>query len=225
MRRLSVVGTSLAVAALLSLVLATAALAQDATPSTDMSPNPELCVVEPRPIEELQAIYGTPHPEGAGEAVSALEATPEAFALPIGTPADEATVAAITAAVEQLTACYNAGHFLAGLSLVTDEFLVIQVGLSLFDEDFVATMTASPVALAEEDQTVLLDVREVLVLEDGRVAALVDYMSPTPQPEGIDGLETDLFIFENVEGVWLLDESIQNVEGTHGPDMMATPAA
>jgi hypothetical protein len=224
MRRLSVLGSSLVLATALLFALAATAIAQDATPPTDMSPNPELCVVEPRPIEELQAIYGTPAPAGAGEAVSAEEATPVAFELPTGTPADEATVAAITAAVEQLTACYNAGHFLAGLSLVTDEFLVSQVGLALFDEDFVATMTASPVALPEEQQTVLLGVREVIVLEDGRVAALVDYMSPTPQPEGIEGLETDLFIFENVEGVWLLDESVQNVEGTHGPDM-GTPAA
>jgi hypothetical protein len=225
MSRLSTFGASLVLAALLTLILATAAAAQDATPSTDMSPNPEVCTVEARPVEELQAIYGTPHPAGAGEEVSGAEATPVGFVLPVGTPADDATVAAITAAVEQLTACYNAGNYLAGLSLVTDEFLVSQVGLSLFDEDFVATMSASPVALPEEQQTVLLDVRNVIVLEDGRVAALVDYMSPTPQEEGIEGLETDLFIFENVNGVWLLDESVEHLEGTYGPDMMATPAA
>src|SRR5688500_6272186 len=165
MSRLSTFGTSLVLAALLILILATAAAAQDATPATDLSPDPEVCTVEPRPIEELQAIYGTPHPAGAGAAVSDVEATPVAFTLPVGTQADAATVSAITAAVEQLTACYNAGHFLAGLSLVTDEFLVSQVGLALFDEDFVATMNAEPVPLPEEQQTVLLDVREVIVLE------------------------------------------------------------
>jgi len=44
---------------------------------------------------------------------------------------------------------------------VTDEFLVSQVGLSLFDEDFVAAMGAEPVPLDEDMQTVVLGVREV----------------------------------------------------------------
>lgn len=196
--------------------------AQEATPN---SPDAELCDVEIRPIEELRAIIGEPAPEGAGEATSVVQATPEAFVLPEGTPADDATATAIVAAVEELTACYNAGNFLAGFSLLTDDFIRAQVPLSVFDEDFIAVMEGTPVALLEEEQTTILGVRETIVLADGRVAILFDYNSPTPQEEGINGVETDLFIFENVDGAWLLDESVENVEGTHGPDAVATPAA
>jgi hypothetical protein len=208
----------------LSIGVASGTVAQDATPE-DLSPNPDECTFEPRTIEEMQALYGTPAPEGAGEATSVVQATPVAFVLPEGEAADDATVAEITTAIRTLTACNAAGDYLAGLGGVTDDFLVSQVGLSLFDEDFVAAMEAEPVALAEEDQTVVLGVREVTVLPDGRVSALFDYFSLLPQVEGIDGQETDLFIFENVDGQWLLDESIENLEGTHGPDAMATPAA
>jgi len=56
------------------------------------------------------------------------------------------------------------------------------------------------------------------------VTALFDYHSPSPQPEGIDGVETDLFIFKNVDGQWLLDESIENLEGTYGPDWLTASA-
>lgn len=218
---LSLVRASLCVLALLALGLRGAS-AQEATPN---SPDPELCVVETRPVEEIMAVIGEPAPEGAGEATSAVQATPEAFALPVGTPADGATTAEIVAAVHHLTACYNAGDFLAGFSLLTDEFIQSQIPLSVFDADFIAVVEGTPVALVEDIQTTVLAVREVTVLDDGRVSALYDYNSPTPQVEGIDGVETDLFIFENVDGVWLLDETIENVEGTHGSGIMATPAA
>lgn len=55
-----------------------------------------------------------------------------------------------------------------------------------------------------------------IVLEDGRVAALLHITSPTPQEEGVNCLETDVYLFENVDGKWPLDEAIANVEGTQG---------
>lgn len=211
--------------ALLSAVsMGSAITAQEATPAGD-SPDPEECVFEPRTVAEVQAIYGTPAPEGAGEATSAVEATPASFEMPEGEPADVETIAEITTVVRGVAACYNAGDYLAGFGGVTEDFLRTQVGLALFDEDFVSAMNAEPEPLPEEDQTVVLGVREVTVLEDGRVAALFDYIGPSPQLEGIDGVETDLFIFEEVDGQWLLDESIQNVEATHGPEGVATPDA
>jgi hypothetical protein len=224
MRWLSALGACLALATLFAFAMPQVAAAQDATPTGDLSPNPEECTVAPRPLEELQALFGTPFPEHAGEATTAArEATAVPFELPAGTPADAATVRAITAVVRQLTACYNAGDYLAGFSLATDDFIRLQVGLALFDEDLVAAMKASPVPLSEEQQTKLLGVRRVVVLSDGRVAALVDYSSPTPQPAGIRGVETDLFIFEKVGGAWLLDESVENLEAQYGPEGVATP--
>lgn len=214
--RIRAVLLSLAFAA----IVATPAIAQE-----DPSPNGDQCSLEPRTVEEMQAVYGTPAPEGAGEAVSMIQATPVDFELPQGTPADKETAAEIVAAIINLTACHNGGNYLAGLGGVTDEFLVVQVGLSLYDEDFVETMMASPVALDEERQTVILDIREITMLEDGRVSVLFDYLGPSVPGEGINGIETDLFIFENIDGLWLLDEVVENLEGTHGPDDLATPAA
>ena len=223
MRRLNVLWGSFLVGLLLALSMGMTAVAQEASPTPD-TPDADECVFEPRTVEEMQALHGTPAPEGAGEATSAVEATPVDY-VHDGEPADEETVAEITIAIRGLTACYNAGHYLAAFGGVTDEFILSQVGLSLFDEDFVTSMNAEPVPLDEGAQTEHLDVREVRVLDDGRVAALFDYVGVHPQVEGIDGVETDVFIFENVDGEWLLDESIENVEGTHGPEGIATPDA
>lgn len=226
MRRWSLAGSLLTLALLVAMISARTAVAQEATPAVDMSPNADECTAEPRRLEELQALVGTPFPEGAGEATSAaLEKTQVAVELPEGTPADEATVQAITAAVRRQTACYNAGDYLAGFAGCTDEFLISQVGLALFDADMIATLSSTPVPLPEEQQTTLLGIREVRVLPDGRVSALVDYTSPTPQAEGINGVETDLWIFEQVEGEWLLDEVTQDLEGHLGPEGIATPTA
>jgi hypothetical protein len=200
-------------------------LAQDATPTADISPNPEDCVIaNPRTVADLQAIYGTPAPAGAGEATSLAEmATPEVTELPTGTPADAETVAAIEAWAHLNFACVNAGNYLAGLSMVTEEMIVLSVGESVYDEDLIATLEASPVALPEGEQVDLIGVRNVIVLDDGRVGALIDYEAHTGQTEGINGKETDFFIFKEVDGVWLLDDVYQNMEGLYGPE--ATPAS
>jgi hypothetical protein len=219
MARFSRFVVAFAAAIMLSLAGISSLSAQEASPTADLSPNADECTREPRTVEELQAVYGEPVEEGAGEATSlAMQATPAILELPVGTPADDATVEAVTLVIRQQFACFNAGDHLRGLAGVTDEFLVSQVGLALFDKDFVAMLESEPVALPEEDQTQLLDVRDVVVYEDGRVGALVDYMAGMGPTEGIEGFETDLWIFENVDGVWLLDESHQNLEGLFGPE-------
>lgn len=218
MNRVARTGGTLAVSLLIGLSVGISGSAQESTPTVDLSPNGDECVHEPRSIDELQELYGDPHPAGAGEATSvALSATPAIHELPIGEPADEETIEAITTAVRHQFACFNGGDHLRGLSGVTDEFIVIQVGLALFDEDFIELLEGEPVHLSEDDQTELHGIRDVTVYEDGRVGALVDYRAGMGPEEGIDGFETDLWIFRNVDGVWLLDESHENLEGTHAP--------
>lgn len=218
MNRVARSGGILAVTLLFGLSIGLQGSAQDATPTADPSPNGDECALEPRTIDELQAVYGDPHPAGSGEATSvAMHATPAIDALPVGEPADEETVAAITAAVRHQFACFNGGDHLRGLSGVTDEFLQNQVGQALFDEDFVALLENEPVALPEDEQTHLLGIRDVTAYEDGRVGALVDFRAGFGPEEGINGFETDLWIFENVDGTWLLDESFENLEATHAP--------
>ena len=78
-------------------------------------------------------------------------------------------------------------------------------------------------ALPEDQQTQLFDTREFTRYPDGRVGVLVYYKTPAPQQTGTDGPEIDLWIFEEVDGRWLLDESIDDLEDELGD--MATPAA
>jgi hypothetical protein len=219
MARLARIAVALAAVLMICFAGSGTMSAQEASPTADLSPNPEECTREARTVEELQAIYGEPVEEGAGEATSlAMNATPAVTELPAGTPADEATVEAVTAQIRQQFACFNAGDHLRGFAGVTDEFLVSQVGLALFDEDFVAMLEAEPVPLSELEQTQFLGARDIVVYEDGRVGALVDYMAGMGPVEGIEGFETDLWIFENVDGTWLLDEVHQNLEGLFGPE-------
>ncbi|CAN5624987.1 hypothetical protein BH09CHL1_BH09CHL1_06640 [soil metagenome] len=195
--------------------------AQDATP---MALSAVECTIEPTTVEALQALYGTPAAAGAGEANSLAEsATPEALQLPEGTPADEATTAAITATVQTIFACNNAGMLLSSMATLSEHFISTEIGNAVFDEDLVVVLQASPVAVPADKQTLLIDVRDVTVYADGRVGALIDYVAQDGATEGIDGQETDLFIFVSVDGVWLLDDSFENLEGLYGP--AATPAA
>jgi hypothetical protein len=218
MRRWSLVASMLAVGLLLAVGVTRSAKAQDATPTVDLSPNADECTIEPRSLADLQAMVGTPPAAGSGEATDvALAATPVTAELPSGVPADTATVEAVTKAIRRNFACYNAGNGLAGLAGLTDEYVIKLIGLAVFDEDTVGILSASPVPLSEDKQTVLYDVRDVLVYPDGRVGALVDYYGPTSPPDSATGLETDLFIFKEVDGVWLLDDAIQNLEGEYGP--------
>ena len=215
----------LSVTALTGIVIASslsAAGAQDATPAP-LSTDPSLCTIEPTTVEALQAMYGTPAAAGAGEANSLAESgTPEVDVLPTGTPADEALTAEITAAIQRQFACNNSGNLLASLAGISEHFISTEIGNAVFDEDLVAALEASPVPVPADQQVQLLAVRDVTLYEDGRAGALIDYTIPN-NPEGINGLETDLFIFVNEGGVWLLDDSFENLEGTYGPD--ATPAA
>jgi hypothetical protein len=196
------------------------AFGQSPGPSVD-TPNPEECTVEPRSIDELLVVVGSPPPAGSGEQNSAARAaSPEPFELPAGEPADAQTVAGVTETVRQLFACMNAGAPLRGMSRVTDEFIQTQVGYQVYDEDTLASFQASPMPRPEEQQVQLLGVREVTLHADGRVGALIDYFDPAAAIESALGFETDLFVFEQQsDGAWHLDESIENLEGQHPPEV------
>jgi hypothetical protein len=196
------------------------AVAQDATPGAiDLSPNPDQCTQTPRTLDELQAIAATPAPE----ATAAADASQQPFELPTGKPVPKEAIDGVVATIVQNIACHNAGNDLAVFGGVTDAFLQSQVGAELLGLDILAAATASPVALTEDQQTQLFDTREFTLYPDGRVGVLVYYKTPTPQQTGADGPEIDLWIFKDVDGRWLLDESIDGLEDELGD--MATPAA
>ncbi|MDP9364522.1 MAG: hypothetical protein M3Q10_09925 [Chloroflexota bacterium] len=176
--------------------------AQDATPGAALpvAPDPAECTVEPRPHSDFEALVGTPAP-----------ATPATFDPPRGEPADAETIAAVTATVRAALACANGLDFSRFAALYTD------VG---FREDFadpsgddLAFLLATPQAVPEEERVTLTDVRDVVVLDDGRVGAVVVYSEPG------EGEQGDYLIFAEEDGRYLIDLFVDEY------DVPATPAA
>jgi ketosteroid isomerase-like protein len=165
----------------------------------------EECTVEPVDVEAaLNALAATPE---LGEASSF---DPEATATPpTGEPADEETVAAIEETVRQFFACTNAGDQARVLALLSPELFISASGITaddLPDEESIPELAEAAEAqlgeatpVAEDERTGLVEIRDVVVLDDGRVAATV-------VGDGPDGESSPaLFIFVEQDGVYLID--------------------
>jgi hypothetical protein len=193
-----------------------AAVAQDATPGgVDLSPNPDQCTQAPRTLEAIQAITATP-----SVGTSAIEIT-SAADLPAGEEAPKEAIDGVVATVVENVACFNAGNYLALFGGMTDAYLLSQIGGGPYEQSFINMVSGTPVALADAQQTQLLDTREFTLYPDGRVGVLVYYKAPSTQAD--DAVKIDLWVFKEIDGRWLLDESIEGLE-TALQDL-ATPAA
>jgi len=118
---------AVAVAALMTVGVSSSAIvrAQDATPAAT--------AVECDAPEFVAT--GPATPEATPETMAGMDmATPvpaeEADTEDEGTPADEATTAAATAAAENLIACINGGDYESGVALMTENFLMETFGTS-----------------------------------------------------------------------------------------------
>lgn len=222
---------SLLLALLAALVLGGAVAAQDGTAivlpdGLPVTPDPSECTVEARSIDDLLAEYGaTPvaATPSVGEAASpaASPATgPAAFTLPAGEPADGPAVEAITATLRELLACANTGNFLVFFEFITED-LAEEFTAEPISQEEVDFLRGTLPALPPEQYGTLVDVREATLLPDGRVGALVDTIFPEEGP----GVQTDWFVFEEVDGRWLIDEIVEDLEGQYPPTETATPAA
>ena len=208
-------------AALVAVASSGAVVAQEATPGggatpVGEAPPPEECPVDQAAVvERLAALAATP----VAAQPTPTPVDPASFVPPAGEPADEETVAAITATARAFIACINGGSQIAALGLFTDAGIRSLVGANL--EQFrnpavIAAITAQvPVPLAENEQTLFLGVREVAVLPDGRVGAHVDGDDlRNPEPGG-----DVYFLFVETDDGYLIDEVIDLQ-----PDDAATPS-
>jgi hypothetical protein len=177
---------------------------RQATPTAAVAPTE--CRVEPRAIPLYEALAllptGTPSPDDDRRDPTAT--------IPAGPPADATTVAAATATMREYIACQNAGDYRRQFALVTDEYLrgffslvaEVAIGLRMPPALAVLTFTAGePLPRAEQVRITIEAIEDVRVLPDGRVAAAVVFRDPTREPE----ISTDVAIFEQVKGRWLLD--------------------
>lgn len=157
-------------------------VAQDAAPTLPAAPGPELCTVEPRSIDEYHVDTGTPAPP------------PPAFVITAGTPADQATIDAVTATTIEAAACINSGDLKRLDRLYTDAFFSGGVDQGYYDF-LAADHDPSPV----DQRYAIFAVALVQVLSDGRVAAIVQF-----QTNGAGG--ADLMLFAEQGGRYLIDK-------------------
>lgn len=187
----------IALAALLTAVALAGAAGAQALPAT---PQADACTAAPISIADLNALVarGTPGP-----------ATPAA----IGAPA-AATMADVTATIEQSVACANANQPLRALALFTDRYLVVRFTGSGADDlgHLAVAVTRHPAAANPADRLALISVSGLTQLQDGRVSVTVE--TANSQQTFVDVL-----ILANVNGRWLIDEF---QSGTPAP---ATPSA
>ncbi|MDQ3513898.1 MAG: hypothetical protein M3462_09580 [Chloroflexota bacterium] len=169
---------------------------------------PEVCTVERRTLESM--------PDGALATSSPTEpASPAAFTLPEGTPADDETVAAITAVLVQSIACTNAGDPLRQFGTLTDSYiatLLVEAGLPDLSPAIYGFLS-TPVATSPETWRSLDAVEDVQVLLDGRIGAVV-----TTTGTGT-GTARSFVVFVERDGGFLIDR-LAGIETTG-----ATPAA
>ena len=191
--------------------------AQEATPGVGLGvPDPSECTVEPRPFAFFEQFLGTPLAEPAEE-----PATPAAdFQMPEGSPADAATVAAVTETVHHLLACLNAGDvFLRFGAFFTDDYFRREFErYGPIPEDELAFLMATPQPLAAEFRAALLAVVEVRELPDDRVAGLFDVRDPFAAGTGPSRF---YWVFAEQDGRWLIDEQV--MLGPIEPDQVGTP--
>lgn len=191
--------------ALYLIVLSAAAMpphragAQEATPAAfPLTPDPVECRVEPPQLGDLQMLVATPAAM-RGEQASA---SPTPFAMPEGEPADEATRAEVLAVLREAVACINAGDYPRLFAFYGPNVIrrFVEEGLQL---EQVFTIPVQELAPAQ--RTVIIEVQEVRLLPDGRVAALIIGDDPTNEnPAG-----PTLFFFARIGDRWLIDEFVQ----------------
>lgn len=192
-----------------------AAAAQVATPAPTpppgaIIPDPSECTVEPRPVRALEEIAATPQavPPDADQRFSKPEQGPREWTMPAGTPADAATVDGVTATLHEALACLNANDPLRFMALFSDEMVQLFFAMQPMPPEALPQLAATAVASPPEMWLGYLQVHDVRVLPDGRVAALADDYDPTEPPYGV---ATDFAIFVKVGDQWLIDSLIENV--------------
>jgi hypothetical protein len=169
-----------------------AVVALQATPTA--SPTSSTCDVAPRSTAEILTL--------AAANSSQTEIIP---ALPTGDPADPATTAAITVALQEMAACLTSGDMLRFYALHSDDWLRRSLGAV----QGMATLTTSIPPLDDGHRALYLGPWHVQILTDGRALAAVllvvgDDLRPDPD-------RTRVLLFIKRDGRWLVDETIASV--------------
>jgi hypothetical protein len=134
-------------------------------------------------------------------------------AVPEGTPVDEATATEIDAAVRMIVACSNSGEVLRALAVFSDDYLRRSTDptgeLDPATANELVESFATPVTMTPEMLITLVGIREMVALPDGRVAAVVESYEGQERPEDTS---VDLFIFEKLDGRWIVIDAVNDID-------------
>ena len=132
--------------------------------------SPAIATGECTPATGDAAMIATP--AVATPAVATPEASPVAEEEAVGSPADADTAEAVVAAAENVFACYATGDVDAFLGLVTDNFIVQELGFASRDE----ATTGLTADIADVQLTrIAVDAESVVTYDDGRHSVDVVY--------------------------------------------------
>jgi hypothetical protein len=142
-----------------------------------VTPDPRDCRIAPLTPEEAVRLASTP----AAVSPASLTAVPSHDPTPAGVPAASDIFEAVTATMIEYYACFNGGDRAARYALLTDEAIRATVVRYVLRNGQDPTATYAYVELfgglpeprSSLDRVSLLDVREVNVLSDGRVWAVI----------------------------------------------------
>jgi hypothetical protein len=207
MRRVGAAVWATALLAALAVIgLGSPTAAQDASAGSGaveypIDPVPADCQVEPRSTDELIALWLGP--DGSSAAAPLSEEASTTVTIPLGTPADEATVGGVVAALRETYACFETGDFRRTTALFTDDLTrTFGPGPDATEED-VRAFLAWPEPATEAEASQIIAIADVMVLADGRVGVFVVDRSAD------EGTHVAYVVFERAGDRWLADETIE----------------
>lgn len=169
--------------------------------------DPALCQQEPRPVSFFAQYLATPGASPVASPSPRLTLpAPERSSVPDGEPADAATIAAVTDTAREVLACLNARDQRRAAALFTDGYFDRLFARSgRLPADALAGFAVEPIAAPEPAWTRFVDIRDVRVLPDERVAAVIVTDDPVSPPLGP---QAALLVFAEAGDRWLVDEPI-----------------
>ena len=157
------------------------------TPIADTIP---ACDVTPRTVEELLALYD----EGIASPVDPYTLGHRED-IGTGTPADDATIAAVTDTLLRQSACQSLNDPLRQFALYSDDYLRVVLPLRFDTRDQLASLLDQPAATASEAALLDVSISDVELFVDGRVGARV----------ALDHEFAYVTFTRAADGTWLMD--------------------
>lgn len=175
-------------------------------------PDASECTVAPGVAADVLALFREMAATPTAPSTSGT-ANPTPFVPPSGQPADAETTAAIVTATREIIACTNSYGFLGLVTVSTHrhirDIMTVDLANGMTEADVAAFYADTPEPPTPEQSVAFGEVRDVVVLDDGRVGALVVGDEPGAPSYPL------YFIFVKENDRYLLDEEYDLLmEGT-----------